>query len=437
MKLDSGDTLFNLVNHLAASAPKVLKKGEPEFDAALLSHWLGRDLAFELLSTLNSLRIELVPRHAEDWLLVNAFWDKIVYEAASNPQKYFDGSRDTFALIKEFGDYWKKPLSEYEAIYSIEYLKIDETPITLYGVEFFTPTSDVLLKKAIPLLEVARWSKEVKSLTLASVRVDAASNETALETGKEQVLDALNLMKVSALQGRAGKMPLDALVQWRLSGHFIVGPVDNEKSSEYVYGFHHPFSPAIIDLGNCIREGMAELGLHLLGRLPKDINERITRSMHWITHSTTHESDDYKIVDLCTALEILLVPEGRRVVNKGTTIALRYNLFGGTLNPSAVRWFYERRNDVLHGNKLPVVTQTDTWHLRLVCYTTLSLIIHASARRSNVLTLSDLIATTVETQDRLTTFVKLADAGNYQGSSLPQLIEQAKRKLRKISLKGC
>ena len=80
-----------------------------------------------------------------------------------------------------------------------------------------------------------------------------------------------------------------------------------------------------------------------------------------ISHSLSHESDDHRLVDLCTALEILLIPEGRREPSKGTVIALRYKLLGGHLNASAIKWLYDRRNDVIHGG--PVARNRAAGHM--------------------------------------------------------------------------
>ena len=431
MKLDSRVSVVNLLTRLVESAPRMLKKGGPEFDFTRLSFWLGKELADELLSALDEIRSELVPRYADDMLLVNAFWDELVCEVAANPHVYLEGPQALADLIDQFGDRWKKPLSEFEVIYSIDYLAVGQEPITLLGVEFFAPTDEALAERAIPKAEVARWSKGEGTLTLAVVRVEAASSTTAFEAGKDQMVGALTLMRASALRGLAGKTVADELLQWKLSGDYLVRPVTADATPELLWGFRRPFGPLVTELGNYIRQGIEELRLELLSDLPEDIRDRIVRSIYWIAHGVTHEADDHKLVDLCTALEILLLPEGRQLVRKGTVIALRYNLLGGDLNPSAVKWMYDRRNDVVHGNPLPVVGHLDTWHLRLVCYTTVRLIVRASADRPDVLTLQDLIHA-VETQERLTTFVERAEKGIYEGSLLPDLIKEAQNRLRHL-----
>ena len=246
---------------------------------------------------------------------------------------------------------------------------------------------------------------------------------------KGQLVEAITLMKVSALRGLAGRTSDDELLQWKLSGHYLVRPASAEEPSEWLWGFHRPFGPLVIELGNYIKQGIDRLRLELLSELPEDIRDRVLRSIYWIAHSATHEADDHKFVDLCTVLEILLLPEGKQAARKGAAIALRYNLLGGELSPAAVKWMYDRRNDVVHGKPLPVVGELDTWHLRLVCYTTVALIVGASADQPDVRTLRELIGT-VETEERLTTFVQRAEKGIYQGSSLSDLVREARDKLK-------
>ena len=433
MKLNSRVSLVNLLNHLAESAPKMLRKGEPEFDFTLISFWLSKELAARFWSALNELRLELVPWHARDTDILNAFWDELVCEVSANPQMYLERPEVLDDLINRFGDCWKKPLSEFEVTYSIDYLSLGREPITLLGVEFFAPTDEALAQRGIPKLEVARWSKREGASTLAVARIEAVSSSMAFEAGRGQVVDAITLMKASALLGLAGRTLTDELLQWKLSSHYLARTVTAGEPSEcWLWGYHRQFGPLVDDLGNYLRQGIEGLRLELLRDLPENIRERIVRSMYWITHSSTHEADDHKFVDLCTALEILLLPEEQFVTNKGTIISLRYNLLGGDLNPSAVKWMYNRRNDVIHGSPLPVVGPQDTWHLRLVCYTTIRLIVGASADRPDVLTLQDLLGV-VETAERLATLVERAEKGIYKGLLLPDLVKEAEKRLKRLT----
>ena len=430
MELNSRVNVVSLLNHLAEFAPTALKKGQPQFDFTLLSFWLNPGLADELLSVLNEIRQELVPQHAEDRDLVNAFWDDLVCEVVANPEITFEGPNGVYDLVDKFGDCWKEPLSEFEVIYGIDYLAVGQEPITLLGVEFFAPTEEALSQRDISKDEVAKWSDEEGTLTLAVINVEAASITIASEAGMDQVVNAVTLLKAAALRGLAGKAPSDELLQWKLSGDFLVRPVTaGETPSKKLLGHQRQFGPLVDELGPYIRHGIEGLRLDLISDLPENIRERILRSLYWIAHSAAHEADDHKFVDLCTALEILLLPEGRSVSRKGNVIALRCYLLGGDLQPSAVKWMYERRNDVVHGSPLPVVGPVDTWQLRLVCYTVVGRIVHTSSQRPDKLTLSDLMST-VETKGKLTAFVERAGAGIYQGPSLSNLVKEAQDKLK-------
>ena len=433
MKLDSQGSLVHLLTHLIQSPPKMLRQAEPEFDVTLIAYWLGKDLAAKFWSALRDLRVELVPQHARDTDVLNAFWDELVCEVSASPESYLERPDALDDLVDRFGNRWKKPLSEYEVMYSIDYLDVGQEPIALVGVEFFAPTDEALAQRNISKSEVARWSKSERNQTFAVVRTLAASIDIAFQAGLDRVVDAVSLMKVSALRGLASRTATDELIQWKLSGWYLARPFDEGNPTDTtLWAFHRQFGPSVDDLGTYIRRGIDELKLELLRKLPEDVRERVIRSMYWIAHSAAHDTDDHKLVDLCTALEILLLPEGRKVSNKGTFIALRYNLLGGDLNPSAVKWMYDRRNDVIHGNQLPVVEPRDTWHLRLVCYTVLPLaIVRASAGKPEGFTLVDLIGT-LETEKGLMTFVDRVDKRIYEGTLLPGLAKEARKKLKKL-----
>ena len=432
MKLESKVSLVKLLNHLAESAPKMLKKGDPKFDPTALSFLLGKELAAEFLSAMNDLRLELVPRHAEDRDILNAFWDDLVCEVNANGRVYIQEPQALAMLVDEFGILWKQPLSEHEMLYSIDHLAVGQDPIILSGVEFFEPTDQALVQRGIPRAEVAGWGSSDGTSTMARVRVHAASCTTASRVGRDQVTEAVTFMRVAALRGLVGKTLTDELLQWKLTGHYLARQVILGEPSRWSYGFQRQFGPLVTGLGKYIQLGAARLGLEeLKEELPEDIRHRVLQSGYWISHSTTHEADDHKLVDLCTALEILLLPEGKRIYSKGAVIALRYNVLGGDLNPTAVKWMYDRRNDVVHGNPLPIVGETDIWELRWVCYTTVALIVRASKDNPYLSSLQDLFDK-IETEERLKSFVELAEKGIYEGSQLPSLVKEARSKLKKL-----
>jgi len=88
------------------------------------------------------------------------------------------------------------------------------------------------------------------------------------------------------------------------------------------------------------------------GNLPKDIDTRITKAMKWISHAITSSSLDHKLVDLCTALEILLLP-GHKSGTKSELVALRQVLVGrGTsYTPEAILYLYNKRSNIIHSGR--------------------------------------------------------------------------------------
>ena len=433
MKLDCRAKVIDFLNHLAKAAPKKVKKEAIQFDFTPLSFWLGIDLANEFLSTLNEIRLELVPKHANDMFLVNAFWNELVSVVIANPRIHVENSQILTDLVDRFGDQWKQPLCEYQVIYSIDHLAIGRTPVILHGIEFFSPTDEALIERAVPKEEIVSWRKREGTFALAIASVEAASKNIAFEAGRDHVIRAINMLRVSALSGLSGRIRTDELIQFTLSNHSLVMPVAAEEQPRWAWSYQPAFRPLVDELGDAIRQGIEKLGLERLKDVPQDIRNGVLRSIYWISRSASHESDDHKIVDLCTALEILLLPEGRLIANKGTVIALRYNLLlrGFGLTPSAVKWMYDRRNDVVHGSPLPVVGRRDTWDLRAVCYKTVDRIICVAASQPNVMTLEGLIAT-VETEENLDTFVWQVGIGMDMGSFTDQLVKEARKKLKKL-----
>lgn len=431
VRLNCRGELADFLHSLAKANPEVLKtlkQGEPEFDPTLFAHWLGKELTNEYFSSLNRVRLELVPQHADDTSLVNALWDELVCEVAANPEKYLEDPEMLEFLVDEFGDRWKKPLTEFEVVFAIDWLAIGQEPISLLDVEFFAPSDEALETRAIPKSEVAKWSKGKGTLTLAATRVEAASDYAARAVGSERVANALSLMRIAALRGRTGKPVADELLQWRPSGHSLVRLVAEGGPSEWLWGFRRQFGPLVVDLGNDIRKGIAALGFEQYSIIPADIRDRVSRAIYWVSHSAIHETDDHKIVDLCTALETLLLPEGKATFRKGGVIALRYKLFGGGLSPSAVKRMYDLRNEVVHGDPLPVVGEVDTWQLRLVCLETVGLIVRSYLGQPEVETLEHLVGT-VETKEGIESFLEMAEIGIYEGRSLPEIVAVAKEAL--------
>ena len=434
MRLDCHDAVTGFLYRLAEVGPKDFQQGENQLDATLLSYLLGKELTNELFSVLNRLRVELVPKYAEDMSLHLAFWDELICEVSDKAETHIADPIALDTLVEEFGDRWKRPLAEYDVACLVRHLSVGAESVEVSGVEFTSASQEELAARSLSVEQIRSLTTDYGYFTLAVTRVEAATSATAAATGREKVVEALVLLRASALSGRSGNAVVDELLQWELSGDCLVRPVAPGDSGAWVWSFRRPFGPLVIDLGEAIRKGFEQLQLGRLDDLPDDIRQRVRRSLYWIAHSASHASDDHRLVDFMTAMEILLLPEDR-LGNKGATIALRYNLIGGSLNPPAVKRMYDLRNEVVHGGKLPIVGQLDAWHTRLTCCEAVGRILAAAAERTEASTLGELISG-LETADRLSQFIKRAEQGTYEGVSLPQIVEEAKRKLQRIAPPG-
>ncbi len=431
MRLNCEPSLLKFLSHLAKCGPHKLKKEEPRIEFTILSVWLGKDLASELLTTLNETRRELVPEHAEDNELMNAFWEQLVCEVDGNPQHFNESPLALNELVENFGKAWKNPLSEFEIIYSIENLSLGTKPIAIMGVEFFDPTEEVLEERGIEGRKVGWLNRDKSTFALAAVKVAAAPSTGLFQAGKRQVVGALTVMRVAAMRGRASQSTLDELFQWKLSGFCLARSTSAGDSRYWQEVFYRQFHPLVMDLSSPIQEGLRELKLECLEDLPVDIRNRILRSLYWITHSVNHESDDHKLVDLFTAMEILLIPEGRAQFSKGNIIALRYQLLLGNIIDTSVKWLYDCRNDVVHGEPLPVVSPHDVWQLRLACYTTIRSIVHFANTNPDVSLYLELIGR-IESEKRLTNFIHISSLSSIDDDLLPKIVDVAVKRLKKV-----
>ena len=118
MRLDCEPTVLEFLSHLAKCALTISRRRSHELSIQF-SRSGGKDLASELLSTLNEVRLELVPQHADD----RPYWEQLICKVDGNPQHFNEAPMALKELVEDFGKAWKKPLSEYEIVYSIENLR--------------------------------------------------------------------------------------------------------------------------------------------------------------------------------------------------------------------------------------------------------------------------------------------------------------------------
>ena len=114
-------------------------------------------------------------------------------------------------------------------------------------------------------------------------------------------------------------------------------------------------------------------------------------------------------------------------------IALRYNLLGGNFNPGAVLWFYQTRSRIVHGDRLGLAGSLDTWHVRLLCFEVLDLLVRQAQRMPGVTTLEDVVSAAI-TAEKLAEIVGRFEMGIYEGQGNKKILGFAKGELKKLAV---
>lgn len=399
------------------------------FDYTTLPYRLGEYLARLYLEALNILRWELHPQHAEDIAVVEGFWG-LFTDVLSDSAK-FTNRTNLDKRIEEFGRELKRPLSDYDVAYAIEFMDVGRDSLSIGSIKFVGPHDKTQSNWA---KDSSWWPKDksrTDSISIAYISTAGADHSRAREAGIQQVYDALDVLRVAALRGRSGDGDIDELLQWRVTGHWAARSRNNPTSR--VTGWHRSFSPSVIDLSSAIQTGLNAVPLANIasGTLPADIHQRLLRAVRWISGSVVHEDHDHKIVDLCTALEVMLLPNYRHG-GKGELIALRYHLLGGDLNPAGMLRFYEWRSGIVHGTSTRAIGLSDTWLLRLEVGTVLRRILEITKQTPEVETLEELIVAR-ETREKLEELIFRCDERIYKGTGIAKIKAAAKTRLSQIA----
>lgn len=400
------------------------------FDYSQLQGPLGDQLAGEFMQLQNDLRLELTPHHAADSEILFALWELLRHVVSNSEEFLLEDSLNQ--LIVEFGGKWKPPLKVFKVVYPVENLNIGANPITIGSVTFRLPEEDFAATWGISSPWAQAEVEKSETRSLASIRVESADHSKASETGIQPVLDAIEVLRVSALSGLVNRLEVDELLQWRLSGYWAAMDLEGD-ATEALSGWRRPFKPLVIDIGSAVKIGLEADSYSdaLSATLPMDIKARLLRSTRWISTSVVHEDHDHKIVDLCTALETMLLADylGGR---KGELVALRYNLVGGYMNPAGILRLYELRSGIVHGAELGTAWAMDTWHLRGECVSVLANLLKLVKDKPEVVTLTGLIAV-VETPDRLEEFINRCGLGVWGDEGIGSIKKCAERRLKQVA----
>ena len=400
---------------------------------AILSHLLGKRLAETYFRALGKISRELVPQRLGHTEANDALW-ALFREVAANSATY----RRAGALkrrLDKFTEEVKRPLYLFEVAYSIGNLDLGGEVFCVGPVRFFTMDDNEASRWRLTQDDLApharaHWMRHAT----ATLEVQATDNRRALETGLAQVARSLDLLRLAGVRDVISAFD-DRLFLWQFDGRSITRQITPNQPS-VTYHWDRPFNPVMIQMASHIKRGLdpdlSSLQAIANGELPDEIGKHLERAINWISCGITRERLDDKIVDLCTALETLLLPNYRGG-QKGQMIALRHRLIGGDWSPIGILALYDLRSDIVHGSALNVSQYLDYWNLLVVCFVTLDKLVKLAKRNPMVKNLKDLVGI-VETQDNFESVIILLDKrGGKRGRDLKSLARKCLKQLKKIA----
>jgi len=401
---------------------------------AILSNLVGEPLARIYWHVLGEISRELVPQHWEQSEVSDAFW-ALFRDVAANSAGYCYSGRLKKRLDKFTQDV-KKLLYPFEVAYFIDNLDLGSQVFSIGTVRFFTMDDN----EAIPwgLTEdnpaASHMRADIMHYPVAAVEVQAADHRRALETGLAQVISSMDLLRLAGVRGVISAFD-DRLFLWRLNRRAITRQITPNQPS-ITYHWEHRFRPVITEMGSHVKKGLDPQVSNLQAianeELPDEISRHLERAINWISSSITRERLDDKVVDLCTALEVLLLPNYRGG-KKGHVIALRHRLIGGDWNPIGILTLYNLRSDIVHGSGLSVSQYLDYWHLLVICFITLDKLVKLTKRNPMVQNLKDLVAI-VETRDNWERVMDFLDTlGGREGRELKSLARKCLKQLKQVA----
>jgi len=323
-------------------------------------YWLYRKV-------LNQLASEKTLEHLTDRDIDPELWD-LVCELFLNRQIYREQAARR-KRISQFLQTVERPWRDFEALFAVSDLTVDGE-FVVGGVTLRTITTDYARSWGLDGHEhLERTGRELDGSTVAIAQVRAGSHARASERAKERIDDALNLLRFTFCGAIYARI-WDEQLLFRRKGVWAVKALgeDSWPQTNYERGFI-PFGSEIpTSLAGHLTEHLGPVESFLSGNTPEALGQRVARAVHWIGTSTTRETYDDKVMDLCTALETLLTTkdEGR----KAEAIAVRSMLLPAALeqsfpDPGIVFFLYdEKRSDIVHGSRHRICGEQDYIRLR-------------------------------------------------------------------------
>lgn len=398
----------------------------PIWDIALV--WTP-EIRGKFWRAMGELQKEFVPQHIDINSLYNKLW-VLFREVVLNKSKYQD-SATLQSKVSDLVNEVKKPLVAFDVICEIRNFDVGSKHFELGNVQIFKLTKDYL--QSLDLIQsdiLNNWEGRF----VAKVEVKASDTGGANVLGKTKVSNALNVLRLAVRKEFISRSS-DSLFLWELGDSIVIPKVKPREGVLFSVFNNREVYPFKADLGNTVGKLLEDKSIWrfiLDAKLPEDINSRVTRAIEWISHSITSYSLDYKLVNLCTALEILLLPNYNER-QKGALLALRQVLIGqGTsYTPEAILYLYNKRSVIIHSGLLDVTSHSDYWNLLACCLQVLESIVRLSQKYPHIQELENLLGI-VENKETLEDFIKHCEQGMFEGQKIGDIKKVAKKRLERF-----
>lgn len=367
------------------------------------------------------LQKELVPQYIDIDSIYDKLWE-LFREVVLNKSVYQD-SANLKNKVSDFANEVKKPLVAFEVLYEIRHFSIGKRQIKLGNVEILELTEDYLksLELGEPLID-EKWAGR----SVVKIMVQATEIGNALAAGRAKAESILHLLRVAVRKELLSEA--DYMFLWEIGSSIAIPREKTGDRTAWAIGGYSKISPLTIDLGDKIAKSLSDENIWkyiIENKMPEDIKIRLIRAIEWISHSITAENFDYKLVNLCVALEILLLPEEKRETSKGALIALRQVLVGQNtfLEPRSILAKYKLRNIIIHGGYLNVTSYSAYWHFLACCLSVLEKIVRLSQKYPEADTLRALLDK-VQNKETLQEFIEHCKLGRHKCHEVKEVAER-------------
>ena len=417
------------INYKGDSLSKYLESqaDAPRWDTFLIGIPQLRKKYWEAMVTFQR---ELVPQHISLQDLYSKLWE--LFKEVTLKRTEFQSAAILNQKVNDFAAEVKKPLRTFNVIYEIMNLNIGIRNITAGNVEIFQLRKEHLQtsepeKYVITETLVDSWEGRF----VARLEVSASETDGANLLGRVEVEKTLNVLRLGIRKECIGRSS-DSLFLWEIGNSLVIAktiPEEGHLFSLFNNREIYPFTADIGDMFEKILDEESTWSQVLNVRLPEDIQIRVERAIEWISLAITEQSNDHKLIHLCTALEVLLLPDHNNG-KKGEPIALRQLLVGQNVfqEPTGILSLYEQRGDIIHGGHLNITTYQEYVHMLDCCLSVLIKIVHLAQRFSDVDTLKGLLGK-VENRETLGDFIKHCKMGIYEGKGINKIIKAAEKRL--------